>query len=156
MCANELHTQFREQRGMTMNNQKSVAGCKAVSDAGRALLCDRGNAPLLSRLRHRSFTGRCVLLLAFLASMTVFGLAAPAHSSHRLAVTPPMGWNDWAHYQCGFTAQTVLDNANALVRTGLAAAGYKTVIIDDCWMQKGRDKPSGRSTTLSRRRETDR
>ncbi|MEO6964443.1 MAG: ricin-type beta-trefoil lectin domain protein [Acidobacteriaceae bacterium] len=124
-----------------MNNQKFVAGCKAVSDAdaSRALLRDRGNAPLLSRLRHRSFTGRCVLLLAFLASMTVFGLAAPAHSSHRLAVTPPMGWNDWAHYQCGFTAQTVLDNANALVRTGLAAAGYKTVIIDDCWMQKGRD-----------------
>jgi alpha-galactosidase len=50
-----------------------------------------------------------------------------------------MGWNDWAHYQCGFTAQTILDNARLLVSTGLAARGYKTVTIDDCWMQNTRD-----------------
>lgn len=50
-----------------------------------------------------------------------------------------MGWNDWAHYQCHFTAQTILDNAKALVQTGLAARGYNTVTIDDCWMQKTRD-----------------
>jgi len=56
-----------------------------------------------------------------------------------LAATPPMGWNDWAHYQCGFTAQTILSNAKALVKTGLAADGYNTVTIDDCWMQKTRD-----------------
>jgi alpha-galactosidase len=50
-----------------------------------------------------------------------------------------MGWNDWAHYQCGFTADTILANARGLVSTGLAARGYKTVTIDDCWMQKDRD-----------------
>ncbi|MGP8251055.1 MAG: ricin-type beta-trefoil lectin domain protein [Terracidiphilus sp.] len=50
-----------------------------------------------------------------------------------------MGWNDWAHYQCGFNAQTILDNATALVKTGLAARGYSTVTIDDCWMLKTRD-----------------
>jgi alpha-galactosidase len=50
-----------------------------------------------------------------------------------------MGWNDWAHYQCGFTAQTILDNAHALVSTGLAKRGYDTVTIDDCWMLKDRD-----------------
>ena len=50
-----------------------------------------------------------------------------------------MGWNDWAHYQCGFNAQTILDNATALVKTGLAARGYNTVTIDDCWMLKDRD-----------------
>jgi alpha-galactosidase len=50
-----------------------------------------------------------------------------------------MGWNDWAHYQCGFTAQTILDNAKALVKTGLSARGYNTVTIDDCWMLKDRD-----------------
>jgi len=50
-----------------------------------------------------------------------------------------MGWNDWAHYQCGFNAQTILDNATALVKTGLAARGYNTVTIDDCWMLKTRD-----------------
>jgi alpha-galactosidase len=50
-----------------------------------------------------------------------------------------MGWNDWAHYQCDFTASTILANARALVRTGLAARGYDTVTIDDCWMLKDRD-----------------
>lgn len=56
-----------------------------------------------------------------------------------LALTPPMGWNDWAHYQCDFTESTILDNARALVSTGLAAKGYNTVTIDDCWMQTNRD-----------------
>lgn len=50
-----------------------------------------------------------------------------------------MGWNDWAHYQCEYTAQTILNNARALVHSGLAARGYKYVTIDDCWMQKDRD-----------------
>ena len=31
------------------------------------------------------------------------------------AATPPMGWNDWAHYQCDFTEQTILSNADALM-----------------------------------------
>lgn len=54
-------------------------------------------------------------------------------------MTPPMGWNDWAHYQCDYTAATILANARALVRTGLAARGYDTVTIDDCWMTTKRD-----------------
>ncbi|HTV83578.1 MAG TPA: alpha-galactosidase [Acidobacteriaceae bacterium] len=50
-----------------------------------------------------------------------------------------MGWNDWASYQCDHTAQTIFENVQALVRTGLAARGYKIVNIDDCWTQKARD-----------------
>ncbi len=67
------------------------------------------------------------------------GFAAAQPNAQPLALTPPMGWNDWAHYQCGFNAQTILDNATALVKTGLAARGYNTVTIDDCWMLKTRD-----------------
>ena len=67
----------------------------------------------------------------------VFAQSTP--NTHPLALTPPMGWNDWAHYQCGFNEQTILDNATALVKTGLAARGYNTVTIDDCWMLKDRD-----------------
>ncbi|MFD9485396.1 ricin-type beta-trefoil lectin domain protein [Streptomyces sp. NPDC059991] len=55
------------------------------------------------------------------------------------APTPPMGWNDWAHYQCGVTEQTVTANADALVSTGLAAKGYTTVTVDDCWTTRSRD-----------------
>ncbi len=76
-------------------------------------------------------------LLILAALFAPCGLAA--NSAHPLAPLPPMGWNDWAHYQCDYTAQTILENADALVRSGLAARGYNTVTIDDCWMQKTRD-----------------
>ncbi len=78
-----------------------------------------------------------LLLLTWVGGAAVAALGAPAGKP--LAATPPMGWNDWAHYQCNYTANTILDNARALVSTGLAARGYDTVTIDDCWMQKGRD-----------------
>jgi len=50
-----------------------------------------------------------------------------------------MGWNDWAHYQCSVTESVVVANADALVSSGLAAKGYKTVTVDDCWMASSRD-----------------
>ena len=80
-----------------------------------------------------------VLVLTFLWGMVIPGFAAAPNSVESLTATPPMGWNNWAHYQCGYTAETVLANAMGLVETHLAARGYNTVTIDDCWMQKGRD-----------------
>jgi alpha-galactosidase len=77
------------------------------------------------------------VLLSCLVAWT--GSDARAATAGGLAATPPMGWNDWAHYQCDYTAATILANARALVRTGLAARGYDTVTIDDCWMLKTRD-----------------
>lgn len=84
------------------------------------------------------------MLLRILVLIPLFGLNTMSTSGERrfsahLAQTPPMGWNDWAHYRCDFSAQTILANARALVNTGLAAHGYNTVTIDDCWMQKMRD-----------------
>ncbi|MFC0548889.1 ricin-type beta-trefoil lectin domain protein [Kutzneria chonburiensis] len=86
---------------------------------------------------------RSTLLLAAVTAASLLtpvtaAAAAPATPA-TLADTPPMGWNDWAHYQCDFTEQTILANADALVSTGLAAKGYNTVTIDDCWMSKSRD-----------------
>jgi alpha-galactosidase len=76
----------------------------------------------------------------FTAVCGVFCLTTlDARATEGVAPTPPMGWNDWAHYQCNFTAQTIVENAQALVKTGLAARGYDTVTIDDCWMAKDRD-----------------
>jgi alpha-galactosidase len=93
-------------------------------------------------MKHRgSPTGAWHRLAAFLLCgilpMLLSTLASGAQ--HRLALTPPMGWNDWAHYQCDYTAKTILANARALLSSGLAARGYDTVTIDDCWMLKDRD-----------------
>lgn len=61
--------------------------------------------------------------------------ASPASQSYNgLALTPPMGWNDWYQYRCGITQAEVLANAQALVSSGLAADGYNYVNLDDCWM----------------------
>lgn len=92
-----------------------------------------------------SVARRCVsfflpmLLLMAVGFSADSGFAAVDPAAHSLAMTPPMGWNDWAHYQCRFTAQDILANAHALVKSGLAARGYNTVTIDDCWMLKDRD-----------------
>lgn len=60
-------------------------------------------------------------------------------SYNGLALTPPMGWNDWSYYQCNIDEKLILKQAKALVDKGLAKAGYDTVTIDDCWMAKTRD-----------------
>jgi alpha-galactosidase len=79
------------------------------------------------------------LMLAFIFSVGKAASAAGGKTQQILALRPPMGWNDWAHYRCGYTAETILANARALVATGLNARGYNTLTIDDCWMQKTRD-----------------
>jgi len=85
---------------------------------------------------HRGLALLAAALLSILSAWPGFDARA---ATAVLAATPPMGWNDWAHYQCDYTAATILANARALVRTGLAARGYGTVTIDDCWMLKTRD-----------------
>ena len=92
-----------------------------------------------SYIRHR-LTILLTILFVVSCGSAQSALAANRAGREHLSATPPMGWNDWAHYQCGYTAQTILDNARALVDTGLAARGYKYVTIDDCWMLKSRDK----------------
>jgi alpha-galactosidase len=79
-----------------------------------------------------------------------FTILVRAQTTERLALKPPMGWNDWAHYQCDFTADDILANAHALVKTGLASHGYNTVTIDDCWMQKDRDASGDLRVDLKR------
>ncbi len=51
-----------------------------------------------------------------------------------LALTPPMGWNSWNVWGAAVDQQKVLDAAEWLERSGLAAHGYQYVVIDDAWM----------------------
>jgi alpha-galactosidase len=106
--------------------------------------------------RRRRLTSLTALAAALstAASLTVAALtaapatAAPAahqgsspaagHSYNGLALTPPMGWNDWYQYRCGVTQADVLANAQALVSSGLAKLGYDYVNLDDCWMAPAR------------------
>jgi alpha-galactosidase len=51
---------------------------------------------------------------------------------------PPMGWNSWNKFNCNIDATLIEDQAEAMVNSGMAAAGYRYVNIDDCW-QVSRD-----------------
>ncbi|MBV9804093.1 MAG: alpha-galactosidase, partial [Solirubrobacterales bacterium] len=85
--------------------------------------------------RHR------VWLLAVLAIVAALsGRVPPASAeSNGVALTPPMGWNDWYSSYCGVSAQLVEQTAQTMVNDGLKAAGYDYVNIDDCWMAPSRD-----------------
>jgi Alpha-galactosidase len=56
-----------------------------------------------------------------------------------VAATPPLGWNDWYAFHCNITEQLVEQTADAMVSSGMQAAGYDYVNLDDCWMAHTRD-----------------
>jgi alpha-galactosidase len=58
--------------------------------------------------------------------------------SNGLAQTPPMGWNSWNKYGCEINEQLIRRQADAMVASGMKAAGYRYIVIDDCW-QASRD-----------------
>src|SRR5216110_2697636 len=79
---------------------------------------------------------RCALIAVFL-SLLGFTTKSIAQAQ-RLAQTPPMGWNSWNKFACDVSEQLIREIADAMVGSGLRAAGYQYVNIDDCW-QVSRD-----------------
>ncbi len=68
--------------------------------------------------------------------MTVSLLAQstpPATTQATLALTPPMGWNSWNAFRLDITDKIILAQAQAMVKTGMKAAGYEYVVIDGGW-----------------------
>ena len=61
-----------------------------------------------------------------------------AGTSGMLAATPPMGWNSWNTFQCNMDETLIKQIADLFVSSGMQAAGYQYVNLDDCWMD-GRD-----------------
>ena len=76
------------------------------------------------------------LLVATSASL--LGSATFAQTSASLAPTPPMGWNSWNKFGCNVSDKLIREMADAMVSSGMQAAGYQYVNIDDCW-QVSRD-----------------
>ena len=51
-----------------------------------------------------------------------------------LALTPPMGWNDWYAHESNITDALMREATEALVASGMADFGYSYISVDDCWM----------------------
>ena len=85
---------------------------------------------------------RRALLFGF--GLLVIGLAATRLAAQGgvawmdIAKTPPMGWNSWNKFGCNVSESLIRETADAMVSSGMRDAGYRYVVIDDCW-QVSRD-----------------
>lgn len=57
-----------------------------------------------------------------------------------LAMTPPMGWNSWNTFETHIDEKLVRETADIMVSSGMAAAGYNYIVLDDGWMARERGK----------------
>ncbi|MBV9711850.1 MAG: alpha-galactosidase, partial [Ktedonobacteraceae bacterium] len=86
-------------------------------------------------------TWRGIALSGLIALSLVFSLwtviqpsAKSAHAENNgQATTPFMGWSTWDFVGTKPTAANVYAQAQALANSGLAAAGYNYVLLDDFW-----------------------
>ncbi|MFD8499119.1 NPCBM/NEW2 domain-containing protein [Amycolatopsis sp. NPDC059657] len=69
-------------------------------------------------------------------------VSTPAQAlENDLALTPPMGFNNWntTHCRAEFNEAMVLATADTFVSKGLKDAGYTYVNLDDCWAKPQRN-----------------
>jgi alpha-galactosidase len=53
-------------------------------------------------------------------------------ASKTLMLAPPMGFNNWARFECELNQTLFTETADVMASKGLLKAGYDGVNIDDC------------------------
>jgi alpha-galactosidase len=91
--------------------------------------------PLHRRLLRLLTATALTLTATVTASVGTTAEAAPGSP----ALTPPLGWNSWNSFGCGITEAQVRQAADAMVSSGMRDAGYRYVVVDDCWFDPQRD-----------------
>lgn len=72
------------------------------------------------------------MLIVVIAACHLADSQATTDSPRNLSPAPPMGWASWNHYFCDYTDQTIRDQADALVSSGMRELGYRYVLIQEC------------------------
>ncbi|MET9450895.1 NPCBM/NEW2 domain-containing protein [Streptomyces cinerochromogenes] len=104
-----------------------------------------------TRTTRRRVAGALTAGLLCAAGLAAPALAAPARTpaapaapalADGLALTPPMGFNNWnsTHCRAEFDESMVKGVADLFVQKGLKDAGYQYVNLDDCWALPDRDE----------------
>ena len=76
------------------------------------------------------------ILILFLGLLPAFLFS---QKFENLAKTPPMGWSSWNRFGCDINEDIIKSVADAMVSSGMKAAGYEYINIDDCWQSIKRD-----------------
>ncbi|MFI2204921.1 NPCBM/NEW2 domain-containing protein [Streptomyces sp. NPDC020192] len=100
-----------------------------------------------TRTTRRRLAGALTAGLLCTAGLAAPAVAAPAQApatpalADGLALTPPMGFNNWnsTHCRADFNEAMVKGIADLFVAKGLKNAGYQYVNLDDCWALPDRD-----------------
>ncbi len=80
--------------------------------------------------------------------LLALGLMGLMHTPHThaldngLARTPPMGFSTWSVFRSDVNESLVRELADAMKSSGLAAAGYNYLLVDDGWEGSLKDCPS--------------
>ncbi len=103
-------------------------------------------ASLSMRRPDRSRRGRlravllaCALVASAAPLLAAITAAPAAAENDGLALTPPMGWNNFNAYGNTATTSLIEQTALAIHNNGMQAAGYQYVNTDDAWMLHSRD-----------------
>ena len=91
----------------------------------------------MNRHRLASAAAAAACALAF-ATVPPAARAQGRRLDDGLARTPPMGWNTWNKFGCDVNETLIEQTADAMVSSGMKDAGYRYLVIDDCW-QVARD-----------------
>ncbi|MCR5485086.1 MAG: alpha-galactosidase [Clostridiales bacterium] len=75
-----------------------------------------------------------------LANTTQVSVPVDEKYQNDLALTPPMGWASWNFMRNRIDEKKILETAEAMRDSGLLAAGYQYLNLDDCWQSSMRDE----------------
>jgi len=110
--------------------------CWAASDGKASGMRENKTSPRWE-LKARGL----VLAIALALSGVVFSGDLPAQAGPALApvARPPMGWSSWNSFSNTVDSQIVMDQARAMVSSGMQKAGYEYINIDEGWWLGTRD-----------------
>lgn len=89
-------------------------------------------------MMRKNRNGKCVPIAAFLIAMVTTGAA---QTTARLVPVPPppMGWSSWNSFSNTVDSRIVMDQARAMISSGMHKAGYQYINIDEGWWLGQRD-----------------
>lgn len=95
----------------------------------------------------------CALKKIFMPTKLTIDISEEEDYDPEISPTAPMGWSSWNKFRNNINQDIILETARAVKDSGLAAAGYRYINLDDCWQSSMRDgdgKLQGDLGTFSR------
>jgi alpha-galactosidase len=123
-----------EFRGRFINSDEITFAHDPVEDPASHFTFRRASAADIAALKEQIPTNLIAHRIPLPATHEV--------PSNGLALTPPMGWNSWNHFQSTIDDRSVRGIADAIVSSGLRDAGYIYLVVDDGW--QGRRDAEGK------------